>query len=190
METISRDEVADIAWLSGIIDGEGMMMFKACASRGFPQVYLAVKNTSPHMIQRISEIYVRLSVNFHFLYEKSAKNGKHDVPWKERLTIAVGGSRGVRKILEAIFPYLTAKRDEAQCLLEYLRWRIDEVPVHFPRNTKSKDGLISDLCEEVRKRQLHTKFELQKLKRRAFSFQRLPRRSSTVLELSHLELMV
>lgn len=56
--TISRDNIADWAWLAGIFDGEGCVgMHGNKARKGVPQLRLFVRNCCPFMVRRIAEIY-------------------------------------------------------------------------------------------------------------------------------------
>lgn len=175
METISRDEL-DCAWLAGIFDGEGCVSFPGNRARVQPQVRWAVKNTSPFMLRRISEILCKWQVTFHYQYDAPGKE-EH----KERMSIVIGGSRGVRKVLERTLPYLTAKYEEAMCVVDYLRWRLEQVPLH---------GCGEEFKKSVAENQQAVIDELHRLKARRFSFQRLPRRASAVLSLDKLEAMV
>lgn len=170
MGTISKEEAA---YLAGIIDGEGTLsvdvgLYKNSAGNRTPRVAcrVGVVNTSPTMIRRISEIYHRLGVKFFFTYERGDVSG-----WKDRLRIFVVHDRAVHAVLTAVLPYLTAKRDEARAMLEFIDWRVG-----LPRGP----GYQSHREEKMRRgRALHA--TLSALKSRRFNFQRLPRQASQIL---------
>lgn len=187
METISRDEVADRAWLAGLFDGEGYLGFCHNNSRGMAQVKWQIKMSCPWAIQKATRILSIWKINFHIVWEKRSDRG-----WKETLSLTMGGSRTVKKVLENTLPYLTTKKDEALCMLDYLRWRLDEMPLHMGR---VKHGGYSsyggrNLIEEVSTKRSLTDAKLKAIRARRFSFQRLPRRPSEMLNLSNLEVMV
>lgn len=181
---ISRDEMPDRAWYAGILDGEGDFNFYGNNARGMGQLKLCVGNTSPEMIRRISQVYVAWNVPFHINYENHNKRNKLNPdkkPYKDKLTIVVTGMRSIRKVLLLAYPYLTSKREQATIILEYLEWRLMEMPFH---TGNKKD------CAEINKRREEVCKAVRAIHDRHFSFQRLPRRASTVLDLSKLEVVV
>ena len=155
--SISRDNIANQAWLAGIFDGEGTVGINGNNARGMGQLRWAVKNTSPEMIKRVSEILASWNVPFYYNYGKGDQSERYTQKTKESLTIAVSGMASIRRIMENIEPYLTAKKAEANLLLDYLKWRLDEMPFHS-RNT--------DQCALLNKRRDETKQALEAMKRK------------------------
>jgi hypothetical protein len=174
--SISRDEIANRAWLAGIMDGEGSFGIHGNNARGMGQLKLAVKVTCPYMIQRITTILVQWNTPFHINYAKFAKE-----VWKEQLSLEVTGMRSIQRILNHLLPYFTTKKEQATILLDYLDWRLNEVAFH----TRNRE--VADL---INQRRDETKALLTAAKQKRFSFQRLPRAASSVLDLSKLEVMV
>lgn len=178
VRSISRDKQVDAAWLAGVLDGEGYTGFLRNGPRGSAQVRLMIINTSPQMIQKVSLILSEWGITYHYLFERGEKSKKTDRMWKDRLRIVVSGSRGVRQILETLLPHLTAKRAEAECLLTYLRWRLDDAPLHNGPGQRRYEIVVRRRDETIRK--------LSELRNRLTSLQRLPRRASVPLDLSEL----
>jgi hypothetical protein len=174
--SISRDGSL-VGWLAGIMDGEGCMGIHGIRTKQknkLGQMRMFVRNTSPHMIQRISEILVLWYIPFHYNYEKR-ENGE-----RESLKIVVTGLRSIQKLLLKLLPHLTAKKEEAMVALSYLEWRLG-IPLHT-RNSKD--------VAEINRRRDETRDKLFALKRKRFGLQRLPRRASMVLDLTNLEVVV
>lgn len=174
MEPISRDE-CEVAWLAGIVDGEGWIGLYDNKARRHRQLKVVVGNTNPFMVRKISLILTRLDLRFWYQYK--APKGRLGV--RDILEIGVSGNRGVAVLLHALRPHLTAKADQADAVLEYLDWRV----------TLNNTGPVPDK-EELVRRQIGLRESLYRAKQRAFSLQRLPRRASTPLELTGLEVMV
>lgn len=160
LESISREEVTDRAWLAGIIDGEGCLQLVKNESRYYAKV--VVENTDPRMIQRISQIWSRHGIKFAFQFNR--RNGKRDT-----LVILTTGMGSTAKALELVLPYLSAKRDQADCLLSFIVWREDQ-----GYHTRSIPG-FTEIAEAAQA-------ELAQLKRCNFNLQRLQRTASQPLQ--------
>jgi hypothetical protein len=166
VQAISREEVADMAWLAGILDGEGTMHLVALTegSHGYvrPYVQIAVSNTNPYLIQKITRIWERQNVKFSIGLLKRK-------PRRDYLSITTTGLGSAKKVLGAVLPYLTAKKAQAVCLLSYIAWR----------ETQGYHGITKELVamgEKVRE-------ELHALRYQDFNLQRLSRTASRALNL-------
>ncbi len=168
--SISREEAA---YLAGIIDGEGCFRvnvgkpMNGAGNRTWRVACrLTVVNTAPEIIRRLSEIYAKLGIRFNYLYEKREKDH-----WKDRLSIVVTNDKALVKVLHVVMPYLTAKREEALTLCNFILWRLT-IPKGEGR------GAFTD--EKVRLGQAaHAR--LAELKSRSPNLQRLPRPANQVL---------
>lgn len=161
METISREEVADIAWLAGVIDGEGTMHL-AEASQHRQYIQVSICNTHPALIQKITRIWERQNVKFTIGLLKRP-------PRREYLQVTCMGLGSAKKVLESILPYLTAKHDQAVCLLSYIAWREAQGYNHI-------GAPLREMGEKVRA-------ELHALRYQDFDLQRLSRSASRALNL-------
>jgi hypothetical protein len=167
METISREEVADMAWLAGIIDGEGCMHLgeqKREGTRITARQYLQihVTNTNPLIIQRVSQIWERQNVKFHIELHKRQ-------PKRDYLCIVTTGLGSGKKVLVSVLPYLSAKKAQAECLLSYIAWRQVQ-GYHLGITTE----MLHAMGEKVRE-------ELHALRYQDFNLQRLSRTASKAL---------
>lgn len=160
VRSISREELADIAWLAGIIDGEGhIRLGRNKARRGY-HARICINNTDPRMIKRISEIWGRWNVKYYYHLAKQGGNRR------ERLSIETIGYRGVHRVLTYILPYLTAKQEQAACLLDFIDWRL----AHGFHKGRTKDEELAIEAEKVRETlsaMCHQEFNLQRLQRTA-----------------------
>jgi hypothetical protein len=115
----------DLAWLAGIVDGEGCFSLKRPiirqtyqpGKRTSYQLWLVICNTSKSMIDRISKILDAAGVE----YPKVRKvwKGKRATRWQ--YWIHVQKKHALLKITEALLPHLTAKRTEAEVVAWFLR---------------------------------------------------------------------
>ena len=154
---ISSGEIVDNAWLAGIIDGEGSITLAHSCNRIYAR--LCIENTDPRMIQRISRILERQNIKFCYGYTNRENK-------RETLMIMTTGFGSTQKALQMVLPYLTAKTEQAVCLLRFIAWRQSITTRPVPK-----------YAEETEK----TREELYKLKRVDFNIQRLSRAASKTL---------
>lgn len=108
------------AWLACFIDSEGSMgllVTKRLTGNQFkPQVWVC--NTDLRMLGRATEILGELGV-------RSSMHLRKPTPLSRRPLWALGvkGTRQVQRLLDAIQPYLIAKRQKAEVLQEFFAWR-------------------------------------------------------------------
>ena len=145
VRSISRE---DLAWLAGIVDGEGNIDFSVQVKktpRGVKNAYFCPKvrisNTDMRMVKRISEIYVfyRLVFFYHFANVKNYANCKDS--WKNAMHISISSQGSIKKILELIAPFLVNKQRQAELLIETITW----VQAQPYRGRMSKEGV--NYCE-------------------------------------------
>jgi len=152
-ESISRKDT-DIAYLAGIIDGEGCIYagFRNVAESNNLTVRVTVYNTHPFIIRRVTEILLALQVPFYVSNPGGPKVSKPGV------TVVVGGKGRVAKLLEIVIPYLTAKRRRAELVLELIKYR-EALAIKYGGHKDQKwvgvsfqgDLIIKALVEDIRK---------------------------------------
>jgi len=171
METISKEEAA---WLAGILDGEGCLQIGIRPEpRETLRLLVEIVNTCPYMIRRVSEIYKKMGLVFCIGFG----HWRND---SEYLKIAVSGHGSLEKLLEAVIPHLTTKREQAELIWNFIQWRKTQ-----PYGHPNKMYRVQ-LALEYRK----LREQLVAHHKRRFSLQRLPRRASEVLDISQLEAKV
>jgi hypothetical protein len=144
LETISRElSKEDLAWLAGIMDGEGWFSIlnhsqAAQDKHGFytKKIRVGVGNTDVRMIANISRIWKALGIVFHYQLHKVKKG-------YTILTIETDGKRNAIRAIEPILSYLVNKHEQASICLAYAKYRLDRGQ---PRGDHGR--LISTLSAE------------------------------------------
>lgn len=123
---ISRE--VQLAWLAGIIDGEGNLDFsvqeKPCgqgrSSYLCPKV--RITNTDLRMIKRVSEIYVAENLVFFYALNKVSRYKGKKPTWKDQMEITISSQGSVSKLLQSVHPYLVNKQRMAELMVEIIGW--------------------------------------------------------------------
>jgi hypothetical protein len=112
---------SDIAWLAGIVDGEGCFSVKMPVVRGrgrhCHQVWLVICNTSKAMIDRATDIMCTLGIKRPTI--RRVWKGKKATCWQYWVNLC--GKEDLLLVTEALLPHLTAKRVEAEVVAWFLR---------------------------------------------------------------------
>ncbi len=99
---------------------------KKCGSKGGRQNYyepkVRITNTDVRMIQRVSEIYVKLGLVFFYAVNSVKRYKNRKSTWRNQLEITVGSKIQIIKLLEAVMPYLVHKQRYAAIMLEAIHW--------------------------------------------------------------------
>jgi hypothetical protein len=132
MQSISRE--GDLAWLAGIIDGEGCLtvdLKMADNGKNYLQPKIRIINTDVRMIQKCARIYSELGVVFYYNINKKRK--EH---YKDQTAIIISSQGSSVKVLNAIIPHLANKQEIARVMLKVI-----ELVQSFPKggNTSSYD---------------------------------------------------
>ena len=118
----SRAKIAEIAWLAGIVDGEG------CLYAGFNQrsdpnwakmmkVNLRIGNCDLSLIEKSQKIILKVAGRKYKIHSQT--NGMPNVLY----TIDVENQRGIYLVCRVMLPYLTAKRKQAREMMRLLESR-------------------------------------------------------------------
>ena len=116
-----KDMAIRLAWLAGIIDGEGWFRVRVQPRRsghGNAGFQIGVKNTSMPMLAEIMAIYDAIGI--HYTFYASQKNPR----WRPSWTVEVGRRRDTRVLAEAIRPYLVSKAGHAEILIRAVTHRL------------------------------------------------------------------
>ncbi len=138
----SRGNLADIAWLAGIVDGEGCLRAKFNShDRTIPTIWLELRigNTSMSLLEKCQRIIQDLCHKKHNLNKHCRTENLH-VMW----SIEVTKQNYLLTVIEAILPHLTSKRAQAEAMLVYLRSRKNRKHYHQPY-TQEELGLVDAL---------------------------------------------
>ena len=142
VRSISRE--VDLAWLAGIIDGEGCLSLDLkLAGNGKPYLSAKVRviNTDVRMIQKCARVYIDLNVVFYYSIHRRTQ-----AHYKDQTAIIVSSQGSSLKILEAIWPYLANKQATAKVMSDILRF-----VMAFPKggNTSSYDYSADPTFQEL-----------------------------------------
>jgi hypothetical protein len=119
-ETISRKEA--VAWLAGIMDGEGCV--HAFWAKQMPhmtgpgmRVNVLIGGCHPELIARVTQVLKAVEVGFN-LQAFTPSGGR-----KPAAQVVIAGKGRVKKLLLLLMPYLTEKRHQAKLALELIAYR-------------------------------------------------------------------
>jgi len=111
----------DIAWLAGIIDGEGCFSVKNPVRRGVGrtchQVWLVLCNTSRAMVERAAEIIEDLGCKRPAI--RRVWKGKKATRYQFWINVVM--KHDLLTVTEALLPHLTSKRIEGEVIAWFLR---------------------------------------------------------------------
>ena len=169
------------AWLAGVIESEGCLSlsYERRKPRGrdyeavFTVITIHISNCNPYLIHRVSELWKRLEMKFHFIWTGPAKPNRG-----EALFITCNSVGSSKKLLEAIRPYLATKTVEADILLEYAIYRERLIKNRGP------DGRWKDYVDRKYVDSLITSLKHAKWQR--YDMSRLSRKAGEILDLSEL----
>jgi len=118
----------DLAWLAGIIDGEGCIGFTTTRTQkgniAF-QPAIRIGNTDKSLIQKASQIFKAYSKNKVDYGKVTRKTiGKDGCQRKDYFEISLKRMEDVKNLLVDLLPFLTAKRDLAEEFIGYCKHRI------------------------------------------------------------------
>lgn len=108
----------DLAWLAGIIDGEGSVSM-SLGKNGYYNPMVHVVNTDMAIIDAVADIYNRMGARFHFHVRKINHLGKRPVA-----CLQISSGPELEKFLPQIIPYLrSVKARKASAMLEFVKSR-------------------------------------------------------------------
>jgi len=147
-----RVNEVDIAWLAGIMDGEGCfsvkrpIVRKSGKARGKMtsyQLWVVICNTSKAMIDRVSRILTDVGV--HHQPIRRVWKGQKATRWQYWLHVAKKDD--VLKITRILLPHLTAKKTEAE-VVEWFLNRACQVKMY--RQTKL-DAVVLETMSVIKR---------------------------------------
>lgn len=111
----------DLAWLAGIIDGEGSITYqrhnRKSGEPGCPSAMVYVVNTNWLIISGVRRLFHKITGGHY-----GAREMKTRLPNRSRIwQVFVHRKSAVIAILDAVLPYLKGKREQALCALELAR---------------------------------------------------------------------
>jgi hypothetical protein len=117
----------DVAWLAGIIDGEGNIGFETRSKVGSNiTCRLVVTNTDVAIINNVKRIYSEIGI-INYCNKRKRNQRKDGYVRRVCYDLQVHRLRELKVILEIIIPYLVGqKKDRAELALSYCNIRISK----------------------------------------------------------------
>lgn len=134
--TISRD--TDLAWLAGILDGEGFIGISRTGTKIVKRV--SITNTDYELLQKVSRVYAEMNMRFFWNW-CSPKNRN-----EQFMILTVSSYGSIKRLLNAVMPYLTSKSEQAKKMLSFIAYR-ESIPYHSPEffSGEKMEQYIADL---------------------------------------------
>jgi len=108
-----------LAWLAGIIDGEGSFMIPRYHRNGNPRYgyRVSISNTNVLIINQCKEILDMLHIKYCNYTQDRGKDGL-----RRKIThqIHITNKKGILIILENVIPHLVGKRKQGELLYKFL----------------------------------------------------------------------
>jgi len=138
----------ELAYLAGIIDGEGWIGLQKRLQRKWItyKPALRITNTDANIINVVRKIWENVGVDGH-IYENdqqpSVPNGK------QILNIQLNKQSDIKRILDAVIPYLVGKKARAEMLLKFLDKTIDREEAYLAIKQANQKGKSSETTRET-----------------------------------------
>ncbi len=113
----------ELAWLAGIMEGEGTFAIyhQRSSNRDQLKATISLTNTDPFLIKKAVEIFRRIGVELHIRSYDNKKGSTRTV-----YDISTAKQTNVKKICEELIPYLVGEKlPKAHMLLEFVNKRIE-----------------------------------------------------------------
>jgi hypothetical protein len=155
---------AKLAWLAGIIDGEGSVTVQVIRRNGSETAirctpFVAIVNTDRGVINGCAEVLREVGINFD-VYERENYNNALSV--KKIWTLRINAGKRLKVLLPFLLPHLrSVKRDYAEKILEFIRLRETHLFQHDARGhirrreyTRAELELVASVRTHPRARSL------------------------------------
>ena len=109
-----------LAWLAGIIDGEGCISasYKRTPRGVGLDIRVSIANTDERLLAEVGAIATSLDIKY-LLYCNKPKDVRHRPVWH----LSFDHSKRACAILSAVLPYMIGKKDQALLLLQVISHR-------------------------------------------------------------------
>lgn len=120
----------ELAWLAGIIEGEGWISLTIVSSEksnksklpAFTAV-IGITNTDFQIIEKIESIFKKLDLKYRRYY-RAAKIGSDGISRKEKIDLSVYARNHLKKLITSILPYVHGeKKNRIEKLLQFFQIR-------------------------------------------------------------------
>jgi hypothetical protein len=127
-------EVEKLAYIAGIVDGEGSIMIMRCASKAFMAQRAKRGSAQPHyhpsvrigMQNRSALDLIVETFGFGKVYQEKAKPGR-----KPMFRFQIRSRDDVRNFLTPIMPYLLVKKEQAKLAIQFMNDWVSYGGIHL-----------------------------------------------------------
>jgi hypothetical protein len=148
--TIGDQQVREIAYLAGLMDGEGSFSFSRSDTKGYTR--LTARISMGITDEKIADYFRYLMVKYDLHCFISVR--KYEEPFKPVYNFSIQRMQSVKQFVELVLPFLKGKKRQAEILLEFVNSRLDSSGnVAYKGSSRSSLGypsFIFDLWEELR----------------------------------------
>jgi len=141
-----------IGWIVGILEGEGWFildkMWNWNKKWHIYKPMIGMNNTDETIIKQTDDILTEWKVGHHI----TKRNMKY--PWKDQWQLIIFGMKRCTSLLEIILPYMSAKKKQAQLLMDFIEYR--ETKTSHDRHGKVETAFYEKLKGLNRKGKVST----------------------------------
>jgi hypothetical protein len=124
----------DLAWLGGVIDGEGTFTLRyhnvKNNKRNNIRLHIlpvfSITNTDYEIVDNIVRIFKENGIPF---WQSENKNEGHN-NWKPSREIQIQGVRRLNRVIPILLPYLVGKKEEAKIVYDFCKHRLELLGNH------------------------------------------------------------
>lgn len=109
-----RGNPGDVPWLAGVLDGEGSIYAQLMPGCNAMRINVKIGNTSKLMLEKAARIIENVTYRKHKIAVNQRTYTGHLM-----YCIEVSSNRAIKALLEAVLPYLTVKKAQAEAMLSY-----------------------------------------------------------------------
>jgi len=129
----------DIAWLAGIVDGEGSFSSRFVPNRRFGIInHFILCNTNMDMMRRVEWILNNLGIDFILMPGRHKAKAGEKLHYKLQDRLEVLKKDHLLVFAKVMLPYLIAKRAEAEVLIHFLEVKCQVAAYQH----KPSDGIV------------------------------------------------
>jgi hypothetical protein len=122
------DLLTDISWVGGILDGEGSFILSRVTRKDSGGLHLlpqiSIGNTNYWLIDEVARILTALGIPHHVHGPFQPRCKRYEKRNKPAKMLQIQGIKRVARALTVLLPYVRAKREAAEALLQYCEYRL------------------------------------------------------------------
>lgn len=115
-----QPRLEEIGWLAGMIDGEGSIGAYLRQGVKTPHYKPIVQISGTHEggLEYLHNLLDRLEIGHHIVWHQ-----RKSPNYKRAWNISIVGMKRIPKLLNTVIPFMQIKREQANCLMEWIQLR-------------------------------------------------------------------